>query len=104
MQLFEVAIPQGAHTGSRFALVAGGTQVGMTCPVNKGPGERLCFTLPRTRERESRRLRLRLLDLNMTKKCGRGRSYVCNEERAPRQARSGRGHGPDWRSYEFEVP
>jgi hypothetical protein len=54
MQLLEVEIPQGVHPGSRFATIASGTRVVLTCPVNKGPGERISFELPRMQEGEPR--------------------------------------------------
>jgi hypothetical protein len=54
VQLLEVEIPQGVHPGSRFATIASGTRVVLTCPVNKGPGERISFELPRMQEGEPR--------------------------------------------------
>jgi hypothetical protein len=45
-RLFEVQIPQGVRPGSRFATKASGARVVLTCPVNKGPGERIAFRTP----------------------------------------------------------
>jgi hypothetical protein len=45
-QLFEVQVPEGVQPGRRFALLACGMRVLVTCPVHASAGHRIRFKLP----------------------------------------------------------
>lgn len=45
-QMFEVTVPRGATPGQPFSLLAGGTRVLVTCPLNGTTGQKIRFNLP----------------------------------------------------------